>query len=117
MNDLFIVPPSHEEAVLAAAMSDLNETCWAAGWLGGCEESIWRLLHGEIDHWGQFTRDEVGDELLLVGRAAVRAESWLVWDAIDGNEGLIPVPLRQWAVAHGNWRDPGSPATSGLVLP
>jgi hypothetical protein len=38
---------------LAAAISDISEDCWCAGWLDGCEWSLLDALDGGPREWGQ----------------------------------------------------------------
>jgi hypothetical protein len=78
--------------MLRSLMSDLSEFCWCAGWLGGCEDSLWAFVTDGPGEWGmgEVNQRDV-DELR---RLSDKAGGWWVWDnAMGGN---VFVPRAEW---------------------
>lgn len=82
------------QRALANLMSDLSETCYAAGWMIGCERAIWRLIHGQQDTWGMYHRVSMQDDLDAIWAVAQAADSWIEWD--DQAHEERAVPMAEW---------------------
>ena len=50
--------------LLRSKMSDLSETCWAAGWLDGLEFSLWAMVTADESKYGEWGLGYVPSETL-----------------------------------------------------
>jgi hypothetical protein len=89
---------THDQQTLVAAMSDLSEAGYHAGWIAGLEYDLWRLLLANGDHYGR--HDVSAEELGRLRHLAEQCGGWIVFD--DEKEETF-VPLAEWQrmfVAH-----------------
>lgn len=65
--------PATDAQRLAQLISDISEDCWCAGWLDGCEHSLWDMVTGDNPEreWGMGKVDQ--DDIAELYDAAVRA--------------------------------------------
>ena len=80
---------------LASTMSDTSEECWCAGWLEGCEFSLWSMVQDPAggDHeWGLGT--VTAAEVATLRRLSEEAGGWWRWDTEAG--GGVFVPMAEW---------------------
>jgi len=82
---------------LAVAMSDLSETCWAAGWMSGTSEAIWSLIHNDL--W-QNVWSATPDEIEMFATLADQCGYWIVYDM---ERGEVAVPLDEWRAHYARW--------------
>lgn len=76
---------------LQSAMSDLSERCYCAGWLEGCEDTLWAFTQEPgVDHaWGMGCVTAADTEELR--RLSDKARGWWRWE-----NGEVFVPLDEW---------------------
>lgn len=73
---------SHHAAAgsLATLMSDISEEVYAAGWIEGCEWTLWDLLVGwratEVAVWA---RHDITDRMPELDRLQRTADGWVWW--------------------------------------
>ena len=80
----------HQRA-LAAAMSDLSEAGYHAGWMEGLEYDLWRLLLIGGNYYGH--HDVSHDELSRLRGLSEKCGGWIVFDA---EKEEVFVPLIEW---------------------
>lgn len=78
--------------MLRLLMSDLSESCWCAGWIGGAEYALWGMVLGDDRAWGRDTVDLY--DVLVLGALARRAGGWWRFDDDLGDE--VFVPMADW---------------------
>jgi hypothetical protein len=70
--------PVQDAAIrLKELMSGLSERCWSAGWLIGCEHSLWAFSQHGPGSWGQNEVTEADVERLRDLSAA--CDGWWYW--------------------------------------
>jgi hypothetical protein len=82
---------TNNQRALAAAMSDLSEAGYHAGWLGGLEYDLWRLMLAGGQHYGHHNVSE--EELMRLRSLFERCGGWIVFD--DQREEVF-VSLKDW---------------------
>lgn len=76
---------------LMQRMSDLSEDCYCAGWLIGCEYTLWHFVLTGPGDWGQ---SRVAREDIDAMRAlSEKCGGWVAWRDDIGN---VFVPLAEW---------------------
>jgi hypothetical protein len=76
---------------LCQRMSDISEDCWCAGWLTGCEFSLWDFMTKGGGDWGQGKVRT--DSLSVLRTLSERCGGWIAWRDDVGN---VFVPLDEW---------------------
>ena len=79
---------SHPHYELCQTIRDISEECWCAGWLTGCEYSIWELLQdfrqNKPLHWGQEEDFWKSDYMIFLmqnlDKFQRQARGWWYWD-------------------------------------
>ena len=81
-------------AALADYMSELSEDCWAAGWLSGCEFSLWRMATqpDNVHSWGMGS--VFSEDVQRLRELSEKCGGWIVWDDTPGEKW---VSLSDWA--------------------
>ena len=82
---------TNDQRALAAAMSDLSEAGYHAGWLDGLEYDLWRLMLSGGQHYGHHDVSE--EELMRLRSLSERCGGWIVFD--DEREEVF-VSLKEW---------------------
>jgi hypothetical protein len=76
---------------LRTAMSNVSETCWAAGWLNGLEFDLWRFVQDGPGEYGMGTIAQSDiDELRNLSELC---GGWFQWN--DG-KGATFMPMDEW---------------------
>src|SRR5258708_7363254 len=80
-----------DQQALAAAMSDLSEAGYHAGWLCGLEYDLWRLMLRGGNRYGQHDVSE--GELIRLRTLSQKCGGWIVSD--EEREEVF-VPMIEW---------------------
>ena len=90
---------AHSDAarLLLQVMRDVSEDYYCAGWIGGLEDELWRMVQGGDRRFGLGTVTEA--EVADLRDLSTRAGGWWVWEWTDGdpqNSGPRFVPMDEW---------------------
>jgi hypothetical protein len=75
--------------VLAQTMSSISERCYCAGWMMGCEYTLWdAVVNRRPTDWGQGRITE--RDIQALQWLSDCAGGWIVWDD-DTSETFVPI--------------------------
>lgn len=83
--------------ILRAAMSEISESYYAAGWLIGLEHVLWQMVEGGERRFGMGTVEEY--EVANLKRLAEQCGGWWYFDDADGETFITTADWRQRASA------------------
>jgi hypothetical protein len=79
--------------MLVVLMSDISEDCWCAGWLMGCEYSLWSIKENAEDRtWGMAWVSD--DDCAKLRELSAQCGGWWIWDREAG--GNVFLTLEEW---------------------
>lgn len=94
---------------LSWLMSNASEDCYCAGWLMGCEHTLWDAAHagGDFD-WGQSTvKRRTLDAMLELSEACGLWVHWPDDDRGRPGDGPQTIPIDEWLKLHAEWEAKG----------
>lgn len=81
------------ESFIGQLISELSEEIYAAGWLGGIEEELWRLSDTtSLTLPNRMDREEINE----LRRLADKLGYWATWDDNYQPDNIKPIKLKDW---------------------
>jgi len=81
------------ESFIGQLISELSEEIYAAGWLGGIEEELWRLSDTtSLTLPNRMDREEINE----LRRLADKLGYWATWDDNYQPNNIKPIKLKDW---------------------
>jgi hypothetical protein len=88
-----------EQRELALFMSELSERCYCAGWLDGCEFSLWGFVLNGPGKWGM--GEVYVEDVARLKTLSEKCGGWIAWPDNANGETFVAIGdwLRQLAEA------------------